>query len=457
MAARPRRRSPSHHKGQIRVQQAPPPSLTKEERRENLHLLTETLKMHSRRVQKLERGFDAMQALCKERGWTDVQEELGEYKKTVENDLPEEMAEQMKKEKAQVEALINSFREEQRLCMISLKREEDLCLEEIAAFEKKFESWSLPVKPIPKPPRAPNATTQERDHPAEVRALDAFLQKTGLYGGWEEYDHRDFLRFWTKYSGKTSYRAEVLSCIPYKTPKDILQHENWYQELLCLQEKKKEAIQRWKALKHQERQTRIQIEKKKEEKMQERKDEIDSDEEKEKLQKVKELQEWRKEKEEKEKKERKRKQQALREKTEKEKQHFLLVKLRLLEKEELQLRREIQEEEEKQMREAKEREIKKKRGREAEKAIKCLAEKDLQKIKKAIDEKQLREKEEEERQRRAAANLKKKMEGHVTRDPSRLVCPTKGWKERMKHIGTSGGGRVLQMCHRAIPTWRQGL
>lgn len=41
------------------------------------------------------------------------------------------------------------------------------------------------------------------------------------------------------------------------------------------------------------------------------------------------------------------------------------------------------------------------------------------------------------------------VDGHVSRDPSRLTRPTKGWEERMKHIGPSGGGPVLQMFHRS--------
>lgn len=35
----------------------------------------------------------------------------------------------------------------------------------------------------------------DRDLPAEVRALEAFLQKTGgPYGGWDQYDHQAFLK-----------------------------------------------------------------------------------------------------------------------------------------------------------------------------------------------------------------------------------------------------------------------
>lgn len=90
-----------------------------------------------------------------------------------------------------------------------------------------------------------------------------------------------------------------------------------------------------------------------------------------------------------------------------------------------------------------------------------------------LQKKQLREKEEEERQRRIAAKLKEKVsvvqgmnhyhqtnsvdayllliqvDAHISRDPSRLTRPTKGWDERMKHVGPSGGGPMLQMFHRS--------
>ncbi|XP_022613563.1 coiled-coil domain-containing protein 112 [Seriola dumerili] len=97
------------------------------------------------------------------------------------------------------------------------------------------------------------------------------------------------------------------------------------------------------------------------------------------------------------------------------------------------------------------------RRREAAKGIKHFNERDLHKVEAKLQEKQLREKEEEERQRRIAAKLKEKVDGHISRDPSRLTRPTKGWEERMKCIGPSGGGPVLQMFHRAVPTWREGL
>lgn len=92
-----------------------------------------------------------------------------------------------------------------------------------------------------------------------------------------------------------------------------------------------------------------------------------------------------------------------------------------------------------------------------------------------LQEKQLKEKEEAEKQLRIVAKLKEKVtvlqpllfqgdmdqkwagadcfliqaDGHVSRDPTRLTRPTKGWEERLKSIGPSGSGPVTQMFHRS--------
>uniref|UniRef100_A0A674MWV7 Coiled-coil domain containing 112 n=1 Tax=Takifugu rubripes TaxID=31033 RepID=A0A674MWV7_TAKRU len=82
---------------------------------------------------------------------------------------------------------------------------------------------------------------------------------------------------------------------------------------------------------------------------------------------------------------------------------------------------------------------------------------DLLKVEAKLQDKQLKEKEVAERQLRIVAKLKEKVDGHVSRDPTRLTRPTKGWEERLKSIGPSGKGPVTQTFHRAVPTWRQGL
>lgn len=48
------------------------------------------------------------------------------------------------------------------------------------------------------------------------------------------------------------------------------------------------------------------------------------------------------------------------------------------------------------------------------------------------------------------------VDGHVSRDPTRLARPTKGWEERLKNIGPSGGGPIIQMFHRSGSACFQG-
>lgn len=126
-------------------------------------------------------------------------------------------------------------------------QEERTCWQEICAFERKIDSWSLAVKkdielPIVQKTKHGMATKKRQAFPLEVIALETFLQKTGgKLGGWDQYDHQSFLKVWTKHRGKPSYRSEVQLYLPGKTEEDIRLHEDWYREMCCLQEKKKEV------------------------------------------------------------------------------------------------------------------------------------------------------------------------------------------------------------------------
>ncbi|XP_035514998.1 coiled-coil domain-containing protein 112 isoform X2 [Morone saxatilis] len=446
-----------------------------------------------RQIEKLEKER-TLSVHCRKNGWIDVTGELEENEKGLEEERnaekmnlqkqlvkihngvrkfqrqlidvkpTPELIERLKEIMSEVEISINTLKEEQRSCFEELLKEERACRQEITAYEKKIENWNLVVKSDPKLPTAPTVKTKppDRDLPAEVRALEAFLQKTGgLYGGWDQYDHQTFLKVWTKHRGQSSYRKEAKLYLPGKTLEDVEQHEDWHQELIYLQDRKREAIQRWKASRHQERQIRIQSQedaeevgkREKEAKSQARQHRT----EEEKREAARRLEEWREEKrrlEEQEKKQRLAEEIQKRRREKEERRRQLEVKLTI--EEQLRLRREQEEQERRRSIEDEEREMEERR-KEAAKGIKRFNERDLHKVEAKLQEKQLREKEEDEKQRRIAAKLKEKGDGHISRDPSRLTRPTKGWEERMKHIGPSGGGPLLQMFHRAVPTWRQGL
>ncbi|KAI3372789.1 hypothetical protein L3Q82_023245 [Scortum barcoo] len=367
-----------------------------------------------------------------------------------------ELIERLEKIMSEVEISINSLKEQQRSSFEELLKEERTSRQEITAYEKKIENWSLAVRSDPKLPTTPTFKTNppNRDLPAEVRALEAFLQHTGgPYGGWDQYDHQAFLKVWTRHSGQPAYRKEAQLYLPGKTLEEIEQHEEWHQELIFLQDRKRKAIQRWKASKQQERQNRIQSQEEAEE-AERREKEAKSQThqhrtEAERREAARRLEKWRKEKRRKEEWEQEQRladeiQKRKREKEERRRQ--LEVKLTI--EEQLRLRREEEEEQARNRREEEQREMDERR-KKAAKGIKRFNERDLHKVEAKLQEKQLKEKEEEERRKRITAKLKDKVDGHVSRDPSRLIRPTKGWEERMKHVGPSGGGPMTVIFHRS--------
>ncbi|KAM9743294.1 coiled-coil domain-containing protein 112 isoform 1-T1 [Menidia menidia] len=462
------------------------------DRQKVLHFLREAEK-NRRQIEKLEKER-TLSAQCRKNGWTDVYEDLEEYEKMLETERSIEkvnlqkqlgkihngvrkfqrqltdvkptpkLIERLKEIMSEVEISITTLKEERRTCFETYLKEEKTCGQEVSAYEKKIENWSVVVKPNPKLPTgsAHKTKSHDGDIPAEVRALEVFLQKTGgSTGGWDPYDHQAFLRVWTKHGGQPAFRKEAKLYLPGKTLEDIEQHQQWHQELLDLQDKKREAIVRWKASKQKERQNKIQSQMEIEEAHRREREAKSHDKlhrtNKERKQAAQQLEDWREEKRRKEEQEEEQRlteeiQKRRREKEERRRQ----LEVKLVLEEQLRLRREEEEEEERRRREEDQKQTEE-RQREAAKIIKHLHERDLHKVEAKFHERQLKEKEEEERQKRIAAKMKEKVDGNVNRDPSRLIRPTKGWEERMKHIGPSGQGPMLQMFRRAVPTWRQGL
>ncbi|XP_041793604.1 coiled-coil domain-containing protein 112 isoform X2 [Chelmon rostratus] len=393
---------------------------------------------------------------CRRNGWTDVSGYLEEFEKVLEEERnaermnlqkqlvkihngvrkfqrqlidvkpTAELIERLKEIMSEVEISINTLKEEQRSCFEELLKEERTCRQEITAYEKKIENWSLAVKSDPKLPTAPAGKTKppDRDLPAEVRAMEAFLQKTGgLCGGWDQYDHQAFLKVWTKHSGQPAYRKEAKLYLPTKTLEEIEQHEDWHRELMYLQDRKREAIQRWKANKQRERQTRIQSQEEAERREKEAKSQARQHRnEEEKREAARRLEEWREEKrrnKEQEEEQRMAEEKQMRRQAKEERRRQLEVKLTI--EEQLRLRREEEEEQERKRREEEQREMERRR-KEAAKGIKRFNERDLHKLEAKLQEKQLREKEEEDRQRRIAAKLKEKTVTSAETPPD-LVVP----------------------------------
>ncbi|XP_061880281.1 coiled-coil domain-containing protein 112 isoform X2 [Entelurus aequoreus] len=358
-------------------------------------------------VDKLERERPVQ---CRKSRWTDVATELDEYEKTlveersaqkvhlkkqlvrIQNGVREfkqqlanikptpNLIEKLKEIMSQVEISISHLKEEQRSCFGELLKEERTCNQEVAAYEKKIENWSITMTSDSKPSTVTTSKALVRDLPLEVRALEAFLQKTGgVYGSWEGYDHQAFLKVWTKHGGQASFRKEAKVFLPGKSQEEIEEHERWLLELIHLQDKRREAIQRWRSKKELERQSRIQ----------KQAETVDAE----------------------------RKKKDVKNQQSKSEEEKKLAAQSLERWKEAKTRKEEQE-----------------KQRRAALIQKNRTAKDLDRVQAKRQEKLQKQKEEEERQERIMMKLKEKVDCHVSRDPSRLVKPTKGWEERIKSV-----------------------
>ncbi|XP_066500725.1 coiled-coil domain-containing protein 112 [Hoplias malabaricus] len=366
---------------------------------------------------------------------------------------------------SEIESSINTFKEEQHQSFEELLKEEWICWHEVCAFEKKIDAWSLSVKKDSEFPTTSKAKLcldkkGKEELPAEVTALETFLQQTGgKLGGWDQFDHQSFLKVWNKHHGKPSYRAEVRFYLPSKTEDDIRLHEDWYMELCHLQEKKKEAIQKWRTERQKAREAHLLDQESEAERREREATAAEAQrlkQEQERREVATRLEAWKSQ----------RRQQQEQEEELKLREEILKIK-RLKEERRRQLEAKLaveahfrQKKEEEQLRllekEEQEQAEMEERQRQAADGIRRFQERDLHKLEIKLQEKQAKEKEDLDKVKKQA-KLKEKVESHISREPSRLWKPTKGWEARTKEIGPTGGGPVYQIFHRAVPTWRQGL
>ncbi|GAB0205485.1 coiled-coil domain-containing protein 112 [Grus japonensis] len=170
-----------------------------------------------------------------------LQQQLKDVKPTPE------FVDKLKEMMEEVENAINAFKEEQRQIYEQLLKEEKTAINELSIFERKVELWALGSSTTEKVSKLPSARvsvgkTLENNLPEEVVEFERFLQRTGgRQGGWDDYDHQNFLKVWTKHKGRLSYVDEALEYLCGRTKEDIEEHDKWYQEFLILHERKKEG------------------------------------------------------------------------------------------------------------------------------------------------------------------------------------------------------------------------
>ncbi|KGM00270.1 Coiled-coil domain-containing protein 112, partial [Charadrius vociferus] len=174
-----------------------------------------------------------------------------------------EFVDKLKEVMEEVENAINAFKEEQRQIYEQLLKEEKSAINELSVFERKVELWALGNSTTEKVLKLPSARvlvdkTLQNHLPEEVVEFERFLQQTGgRQGGWDDYDHQNFLKVWTKHKGRLSYMDEALEYLCGRTKEDIEQHDKWYQEFLILHERKKESIKKWKEKQRQEKEGKL--------------------------------------------------------------------------------------------------------------------------------------------------------------------------------------------------------
>ncbi|NXC48872.1 CC112 protein, partial [Penelope pileata] len=178
-----------------------------------------------------------------------------------------EFVDKLKEMMEEVENAINAFKEEQRQMYEQLLKDEKSAINELSVFEKKVELWALGSSTTEKVLKLPSARisvdkTLENHLPEEVVEFEKFLQRTGgRQGGWDDYDHQNFLKVWTKHRGRPSYMDEFLEYLCGRTKDDVEQHDTWFREFLILQERKKESIKKWKEKQEQEKNLKEKSEK----------------------------------------------------------------------------------------------------------------------------------------------------------------------------------------------------
>uniref|UniRef100_A0A669P5Z3 Coiled-coil domain containing 112 n=1 Tax=Phasianus colchicus TaxID=9054 RepID=A0A669P5Z3_PHACC len=174
-----------------------------------------------------------------------------------------EFVDKLKEMLEEIENAVNTFKDEQRQIYEQLLKDEKTAVNELSIFEKKVELWATSSSTTEKVLKLPSARisvnkTLGNHLPEEVVEFERFLQQTGgRQGGWDDGDHQNFLKVWTKHRGRLSYMDEALEYLCGRTKEDVEQHGLWYQEFLSLQDRKKESIKKWKEKQQREKEENL--------------------------------------------------------------------------------------------------------------------------------------------------------------------------------------------------------
>ncbi|XP_014664093.1 PREDICTED: coiled-coil domain-containing protein 112-like [Priapulus caudatus] len=361
----------------------------------------------------------------------------------------------------EVESAITNAKQQQRQIQESLNEEENVLSLEIEAIEKRVDSWRQYLGhaseggAISSHPQRQPAMRQESqaNKPAEVEQFDIYAQQHGgLYGGWDEQDHRLFVHLFNRLKDKDKLAQEMIRHIPCFTTEELQQHISWYETFLQLQESKKLAIASWRKQKQIENRQEIDVVQEKTEAP------VAKDmakKEQERREKTKKIEEWKakcKEIDEEQKH-----QKCIEDDKKMHAQEKERDRQRRLKALALQYKTKKQENEEWQRRlEHEEQHLVNTRQILAAEEIARFRERDQKLHQKRIEQEKLKQRAVQQKEDRLA-KLKQKVAVTIEKDPTRLYQPTKGWVERTKRVGPSGDAKPMSLPHRAIPSWRHGV
>lgn len=378
--------------------------------------------------------------------------------------LTPEFLEHLKVNMESVESAVTEFKEQQQHLFENLLTEQESVEHDIEIIQKRLQTLNTKEREHDPSSGKKKIVSNFQNHassnlPHEVKAFEKYVAQFGQQGGWDDYDHGTFTKIRSRFKNKASFIKSAVENIPGYDENDIKEHEAWYSTFLELKEAKKLAILQWKIKKEQEQKENAipVVEEDTEDMEQMRKEKLKLEEER--AHKKEEVSRWKKEKAEKLKLE-----AQLKADQERKLQHIKDRKKQQMDQVRQAAKIRMQEKREEQEREmwrieAEQEEILTARSEAASKEISRFQTRDKLALNFKMQEKKRKQKEEDLKAERLA-RLKRNVEVHVESDRSRLYQPTDAWLNRTYQNSSRPGSAsqpMLNVPHRAIPSWRQGL
>ncbi|OMJ88413.1 hypothetical protein SteCoe_9632 [Stentor coeruleus] len=145
---------------------------------------------------------------------------------------------------------ILEFKDKSRSEYEELMQSEKILQNELDYYSTKFSQWENEV------PKSTKPTIKSIIDPQglpplkqELMNIDKEIQETGgQYLTWDEIDHTEFLRLWHKHKTKATpaFIQAAANALPLHDIEDIREHVVKYENWVCLNEKKKEILNKWR-------------------------------------------------------------------------------------------------------------------------------------------------------------------------------------------------------------------